>query len=181
MPSSNTIALVAVVGSTSAAISVPLINGVFQRAIDRRRYRHEREAKDLDELRAMLDHAAQSAFEFTGLLILFEQLAAMDHRSLGERRQELTEMRSTLYTTNARFVIRRGREDDVVKAFGRWLGSVDRVLADFDRIWVPHGAPVVYGDDELELLAKDHWEAYEGFLDAAQALVGSTLAPAING
>lgn len=180
-PSPNTIALASVIGSASTAIAVPLINAAFQASGDRRRSRQEREAKDLDELRMILDHAAQTAFEFTRLLVAFENLASQDYRPLGQKRQVLAERRMTLYTDNGRLVIRRGRNDRVVKAFGGWLESVDRVLAEFDRIWGPNGEPVIYSDEELDRLAKEHWHAYEAFLDAAQALVGSTLAPAIRG
>ncbi|MGN6190276.1 MAG: hypothetical protein ACTHOE_15405 [Conexibacter sp.] len=176
-PSSNTIALVAVVGSTSTAIAVPLLNGLYQAKSDRRRYRNEQEAKDLDELRALLDHVAQTAFEFTRHLVTLENLAAEDRRPLGERRHVLAEMRSTLYAANGRLVIRRSRKDRVVVALGAWLASVDQALAEIDLIWGPRGGePFAYTEEQLAVLAHEHWGTYEAFLDAAQALVGSTLA-----
>jgi hypothetical protein len=176
MPDANTLALVSVIGATSTAIAVPLINGYFQGRADRRRYEHERKATDLDELRELLDGSAATAFKFTNKLVTLERLAARDDARGNERYEELAAMRTELYNDNARLVIRLGRENDTVKAFGEWLRSVDHVMADYHESKAPRTEPFVPGQRQIEEWEREHWRAYEGYIDAAQTLVASPLA-----
>lgn len=118
-PDPNTIALVSVIGATSTAIAVPLINALYAKRADERRFAHERREKDLDERRALLDDCAQALSKYiettrgvTGRFAFIDatQPEARKLEFYMESLEANMAAKERAYELNRRLLIRLGRD-----------------------------------------------------------------------
>lgn len=181
-PDAETIALVSVVVTGVTAVGVPVVNAVAAAKADARRYRHEREARDLDELRDLLDDAALSISGYIATAIALESahgtVSDREPPLLPHAEARLNAMRdaaSQSHTLNRRLVIRLGREHRAVTALGLCLKRLDEAMGAVSTdlaLDVPREK-----EDPVVLVARRmSWhEAHEHFLDVACELVGSPI------
>ena len=185
-PDANTIALVSVIGATSTAVAVPIINGFFAAQADERRCGNERRQKDLDERRALLDdcaHALTDYVEATRSLtgrFAFSDPRTSEARTFASYEQAIDASilaKQCAYALNRRLVIRLGRDHEVVVAYGAVLRPLDEATADIAlRIsHREHGRPDGREEIMVRMSADEAvWSgANEQYLDAATGLVGS--------
>ena len=80
--------------------------------------------------------------------------------------------RHKLYASNARLVVRRGREDRLVVALGRYLKPTDEAMVELEVINDDHDVLDVT-DEQLAERAARYWSAYEAFADECKAVAGN--------
>ena len=180
MPGTNTIALVSVIAGAVTAVSVPLITVVGQRRENRRRFEEDRLVKDFDELRILLDDCAQAINVYIGALERTEnRYYESDTSDPGYYSEQLDYLRGRSATAshlNQRLVIRLGRQRPVVKAFGAAIAPLDAGYTQLKN-WIERRQPADKSLGQRQHVASSRKEAYENYLDAAQALVGSPVKP----
>lgn len=129
--------------------------------------------KDTDELRALLDDLTAAMFEHTTNLIRRERWLMQSTLNLDPPKiaPDVLPTRRTLYTLNARLVIRRGRDDSLVESLGRYLKVTDDTIAEMNALDYPE--PYDYSDEQLEQRAHSYWQAYEAFVDGSKIVAAS--------
>ncbi len=166
----------AILVTGAVGLGTPALSALFQSRRDEGAAARMRSGKDLDELRSLLDELTATMYTHTTSLVALEvwmrqSTFGLPHAKSSPRVQTT---RATLYTLNARLVIRRGRGDQLVKALGAYLKPTDDAIAEMDALW-PKNEPFDYADEQLEEHARLYWHAYEGFVDACKAEVGSRI------
>lgn len=181
MPGPNTIALVSVIAGAATAVLVPVITVVGQRRESRRRFEEDRLVKDFDELRILLDDCAQAIIVYIQALERTEnRYYESDTNDPGHYSEQLDWLRSRSDKAsylNQRIVIRLGRQRPVVKAFGAAIAPLDEAYillkTSIERKQLADKRLGAMREHE----AASRKEAYEAYLDAAEALVGSPVEP----
>ncbi len=177
MPGTNTIALWAVIATAATAIAT--VGGSLWE--NQRRFRQDRLAKDLDELRILLDDCAQAIFIYTQALQRTEKrYDESDTDDPDHYSKQLFYLRGrdeTASYLNQRIVIRLGREHEVAEAFGAAIkplyDAYTLLMTSIEsRQMAAHGETA-----KREQQAASRKQAYEAYLDAAHALVASTVEP----
>jgi hypothetical protein len=188
--------VIAVAGIAGTALT-PLIAGRVQRGSDQRRFAAERADRDLDERRALLDTAAQELSSFIEAVEKGLQTSALEqdwsHETWHETIEPMRRHRDGVHVMNQRLVIRLGRRNPVVTAFGTATALSDRAAGVMmQRVAMTTDAAlraVAAGEMELKALGHTALEedgprvaalraAHDAFLDAATALVGNPYEPA---
>jgi hypothetical protein len=85
--------------------------------------------------------------------------------------------RDECYRLNRRLVIRLGRKHDVTTAYGRALKPLDEAGSEVARMIAMEQEATPEQFDERIRGRPAFYAAYEGYLDAAEALVGSPVEP----
>jgi len=167
---------VAILTTGAVGLGTPAIAAFFQWLRDKGAAAREREAKDLDELRALLDELSAACYRHATKLISLEKWMQRSFLSLPNptKAPNTTGTRRELYTLNARLVIRRGRDDRLVKSLGNFLRRTDEAVKEIGDLWTAN-EPFDYDDDQLDQRAHSYWEAYERFVDESKEIAGSTL------
>jgi hypothetical protein len=134
----------------------------------------ERARRDFEDLRALLDKLTPAMFDHTNLLLRLEEW--MQDRATRRQRvdspPDLEASRRQLYMLNARLVIRRGREDALVKSLGVYLKISDESRDEIGQLW-EDDLSFDYSDKQLAERAGRYWSAYEAFTDDCKSVVGS--------
>lgn len=182
----STIALVSVIGTTSTAIAVPLINGWYAKRSDERRFANERRQGDLEERRALLDDCAQALTDYisaTGSVMSRYAFAdpkipeALDLDFYMETLDKNIVAKVHAYALNRRLLIRLGRGREVVVAYSEALALLDKSTTEIaTRIAERTGGKPDRRDEVIPFMDKlqASWDsAQDRFLDAATNLVGS--------
>jgi len=181
MPGTNTIALWAIIAGAVTAVSVPLITVVGQRRENRRRFEEDRLVKDFDELRILLDDCAQAILIYTQALQRtekrYDESDTDDPDHYSEQLSYLRGRDEIASYLNQRIVIRLGREREVAKSFGAAVKPLYDaytllVTSIESKQMAAHGETA-----KREQQAASRKQAYEAYLDAAHALVASTVEP----
>jgi hypothetical protein len=167
---------VAILTTGVVGLGAPAISAFFQGKRDKGIAKREQLSKDLDELRRLLDELSEACYRHTTQLVNLEIWMQRSFLSLpnAEHAPEIGSSRRELYTLNARLVIRRGRDDDLVQVLGAYLKLTDDAVDEIGSLWETHG-PFDYDDEALRARAHKYWAAYEAFVDAAKAIAGSKL------
>lgn len=167
-------AQLAIVVSGVVGIGSPIVAGVVGRANESQKTRRERAAHDVDDLREVLDGLLPVMFDHTNRVISLER--SMQASAFGLLREEpapeTRASRRELYAANARLVVRRGRDDRLVRSLGDYLRVTDEAVAEIDQLWDAH-EPFGYDDAQLGRRARSYWDAYEAFADMSTAVAGS--------
>lgn len=164
------------------AVGVPVVNALAAAKADARRYRHERDARDLDELRDLLDEIALAIADYIGAAIALEST----HASISDREppliphaepalQSMRDAAARSHTLNRRLIIRLGRNHRAVTALGVALKRLDEAASA-----VTYALAVDQPREREEPAAMmdrrmSWYEAHERYLDAACDLVGSPV------
>jgi hypothetical protein len=166
----------AIIVTGVVGLGTPGLSALFQWRRDQGTAARVRSDKDLDELRGLLDELTATMYTHTMSLIALEAWMRQSTFGLSHAKSSprVQTTRATLYTLNARLVIRRGRDDQLLKALGVYLKTTDDAIAEMDALW-PKGEPFDYTDEQLEARARRYWHVYEGFVDACKAEVGSRI------
>jgi prefoldin subunit 5 len=187
MPSAETVAIVSVAVSGAVGIGTPLLASRRESQQEERRFRNERLTKDLDELREVLDNAAEGLSTYIDAARdLAARYAFDESNQLSDFMPYLTasvDAKKASYVLNRRLVIRLGRGHYVVKAYGVGIRLLDEAATDIaTRITKRTSALTADTRDErLRFVAgqeaRDHsfYEANDRYLDAATKLVGSPI------
>jgi hypothetical protein len=166
----------AILVTGAVGLGTPGLSALFQWRRDKGAAARARSDRDLDELRGLLDELTVTMHEHTTSLIALE--GWMRRSTFGPPNAgtspHVETTRATLYTLNARIVIRRGRDDQLVEALAAYLKPTDDAIAEMDALW-PKNEPFDYTDKQLEERAHHYWHVYEGFVDACKAEVGSRI------
>jgi hypothetical protein len=175
-----------VIGATSTAIAVPLINGWYAKRADERRFGHERRQKDLDERRVLLDDCAHALTEYIAATSAMMSRYAFADPKVAEARDLNFYMESIdkniaaklhAHALNRRLLIRLGRQSDVVIAYGEALKLLDKSTTEIGtRITERTAGKPDRRDEVIPFMGKfdEAWDgARDRFLDAATTLVGS--------
>jgi hypothetical protein len=155
-------------------LGAPSIAAFFQWLRDKGGAERERWSKDREELRTLVDELCAATYQHT---LLLTSLEAWMHRSFLGLPNEKTgpstgATRRELYTLNARLVVRRGREDDLVRILGAYLKLTDEAIKEIGDLWMAN-EPFDYGDEQLAVRAHEYWAAHEAFIDASKRLLDS--------
>lgn len=176
------VAVVSVVATALTAIAVPLLTAVAAHRRERQRFRHERLIRDFDELRALLDEAAESIDPYIDAVASMESAHSTaqqddDPLELMPKLAPFQEARRHVRTLNGRLVIRLGREHPVVAAYQQAIEVVGKAGSEVATM-IALEQPVSPELKTLRVERRMNWyAAYEGFLDAAVGLVGSPVEP----
>jgi hypothetical protein len=169
-----TTAELAVLVSGAVGLGAPTISAAFQRSRDKDAVERDRETRDRDELRALLDETAAALHIRTEQLILLEQWMRASTLRLPKTDEHPEVEASTgplLSTLEARLVIRRGRGDALVDAFTTYIELTDGALEEIDEGWARQ-EPFDFDDSQLEGRADRYRGAFEAFVDRAKETLG---------
>jgi hypothetical protein len=164
---------IAIVTTGVVGLGTPAISAYFQRLRDRDAARRERQSKDRDELRGLLDEATAAMHEWTEDLISLEHW--MQLRTFGlPRSKRASELdpgkRADLATLEARLVIRRGRGDVLVSAFRDYIETTDAGKSEIDASWF-QDEPFDCSDDQLAERAECYRARFGVFVDKSREIV----------
>ena len=164
----------AIVVTGAVGILAPAVAAGFGWLREKQQARRERVAKDLDDLRALLDELMPLMYDHTQQLIALESWLQRDTFGLPRAKAAPPQgvLRRDLYALNARLVIRRGRDDVLVASLSAYLKVTDEALAEIHALR-ERGEPFDYNDERLEQRAHSYWRAYEAFGDTCKSVVGS--------
>lgn len=189
MSGSTAIALAGLAVAGLSTIVTPWLTGRLEEKRESRRFLRERIVSDFDELRVLLDHAAEALnaymFATRSLTGRYTFLDAMDMDVYKPEMDANIDAREAIYALNRKLVIRLGREHPVVTKFGDALKLLDEASMGAARGIsgrTHRGEPILpwhienYAKREQEREERSA-EAHERFLDAATALVGSPVEP----
>lgn len=164
IPDSNTIALVSVIVTGSAAVVTPSLVAWRDSTIEKRRFMNERTTSDLAELRAIFDETAMRLGDVISALDVTGPLGHEDRFLL------LLEHRQELLRDLGRIAVRLGSDDGALLAAEDALNSLELLLPLLDP------ASQETGVTQSIVSAYERFDqAREEFYDAAQRRVGSTI------
>jgi hypothetical protein len=169
-----TTAELAIIVTGTVGLGAPALAAFFGWLREKQHAKRERVAKDLDDLRALLDELLPTMFDHTNRLLALE--GWMRDQTIRRDREDpapsTADTRRQMYASNARLVIRRGRDDVLVTSLGRYLKVTDEAKAELDTIYAENDV-FDLSDEELEQRAHVYWQAYEDFGDTCKSVVGS--------
>lgn len=160
------------------AVFVALFTGVLTAVTTNHRLKeqlaHDRELKDVEELRSLLDDAALQLSDATILIVKAIRLVQQEHR-IGEAVATVDQVREkALIATQMeeRIALRLGQEDEVTKKYGAVTEVARSVVTHFDDWAWPLSASQA---DAMIKEAEELEEPYDDFLEASRRYIGSQL------
>lgn len=178
------IAIASVLVTGSTAILVPLITARAERARTEQSFRHERLIRDFDELRSLLDEAAEQIPAY------LNAVASMESRHTTSKSTEVAhyadeittyrEVRDEIRRLRARLIIRLGRTHAVVGSFQEAVDPIDQAGNEV-MVMITLEQPATEELAELRPRPRGGWyRGYKRYLDAAAGLVGSPVEPLVG-
>jgi hypothetical protein len=191
---STAIAIVSVSVAGAATVAAPWVAAVHEAKRQAQRFDHERRVRDVDELRALLDSAADllDHLSYTVADLTGSALVA----SVGEAREAWTRFineRRDVLRHRARVAIRLGTESKVTKEFDLAVEMLSKISREISTKLT--GASI-QGRGSHEKLPQETVQhifgrvpplrnkyelAVSGFIDAAQQLAGTTVESPASG
>lgn len=180
-----TTAELAIVVTGAVGLGSPAISSYFESRREQRRFENDRATRDVDELRLLLDRAAQqlqdAGIERGGAYVAFMTQGPkikQDENANEAVAKFVGELRK-LSLIQEQLAIRVGKERDVYRHFHDALegllsvsGAVRRVATIGD-----YTVDLSEANTEMDAGTKRFEEGREAFVRAAQALVGTKLPP----
>lgn len=168
-------AQLAIVVSGAVGLGAPSITALFTHLRENRQAGREQAAKNLDDLRELLDDLLPMMFTHTSVLIrheLWMRDRTVTPSDPGPAPPPLDDSRRQLYTANVRLIIRRGREDRLTRALRQYLRLVDEGQAEIGKVWDTNDV-FDQSDEQLAHRSSTYWDAYEAFADECTEVVGA--------
>lgn len=176
---STAIALASVGVSGATAIFAPVIAARQARRNEAQKFRHERLIRDFDELRSLLDEAAEAIEPYINAVAGMESAHSGSYnpqdRKLFDKIGPFSEARERVRRLKARLLIRLGRENPVLVAYDRAINVIGEAGTEVATM-IALEQPATDGLRTVRPERRLGWyAAYEDFLDVAVQLVGSPV------
>jgi hypothetical protein len=169
--------------SGATAIFAPVFAARQARRDEAQKFRHERLIRDFDELRGLVDEAAESIDPYINAVAGMESAHSGSESpqdpKLFDKLGPFSEARERARHLKARLLVRLGRDHPVLVAYDRAvnvIGEAGTEVATMIALEQPANDGLVALRPERRL---SWYAAYDEFLDAAVQLVGSPIEPLI--
>ena len=177
----TTIAIASLLVTGATAISAALISAWAERARSAQAFHQERLIRDFDELRALLDEAAeQLPHYFNSVAVLESKHTTRGGGAPDTFAAELTgyrELAEQIRRLRARLIIRLGRRNPLFDAFVSAADPIGEAGNEVVAMIYLEEPPTRELADSRPPRRAAWYEAYERFLDAACEMVGSPVEP----